>query len=577
MTDVTTDAPPDPPPDPPPELTPDPAPGGPSQQFPIPAVHRRRRRGPSVVWLIPILAIAAAIALGVRTYLRTGPVIHITFESADGIESGTSEVRYKNVPVGKVTDVDISPDHKRIIATIQLTRGGKGVAVKDTQFWVERPRIGAGGISGLGTLISGAYIQADIGKSLEEEDAFVGLEKPPGVTYGQQGTHYQLHATDAGSLALQSPVYLRRQAVGMVTSLQLTPDGKSVDIEIYVNAPYDRAVTSDAVFWNAGGLDVTLDASGLRVNTQSLATVVAGGVAFEDRDPEEEGKPVPANTAFTLFEDRRHAMAKPDTGGVPLAMRFHQPIRGLGSGVGVNIEFEGLHLGDVLAVRPGYDAGTHEFYFDVDATVFPKRLGAAYTSLVEEGARAGKTGEEMLQALVGRGLRAQIRSGSLLTGSFFVALEFFPNDHDVSGTPPAREGVWTVPTVRGGTEQIQDQVASILAKVDKLPFAAIGDDVHDATRAAATLLGHVDRDVLPRTQAMFVQAEGAMEALRQGLTSLSENLAAPDSAIQQSTRATLEQLERAAFSMRGLADYLQHHPEALLRGRPSGAEPKAGK
>ncbi|MBA3396525.1 MAG: MCE family protein [Deltaproteobacteria bacterium] len=518
----------------------------------------------------------AAGALAVRTYLRIGPTIYITFESAEGIEAGKSEVRWKNVPVGKVTAVDISDDHTRIIASVEL-KHGTGVAVRGSQFWVERPRIGVGGVSGLGTLISGAFIQVDVGNSKEKQDKFLGLEKPPGVTQHQQGRRFRLTASDGGSLATQSPVYLRRQPVGTITGIELAPDGKSVEIDLFVYAPYERLVTENAVFWNASGMDVTLDATGLRVNTQSLATVIAGGVAFGVRDPEASSKPAAENATFKLFEDRSHALASPDQGGLPLAMRFHQPIRGLGKGVGVNIEFEGLHIGDVFAVRPGYDTATQSFFFDVDAKVFPQRLGAAYVSLTEEGAKSGKTGPQMLQALVARGLRAQLRSANIVTGSFYIALTWFPAERRKAGLPPEQDGVWVVPTVRGGTEQIQDTVASILAKVDKIPFEAIGGDVQNASRAAATLLGHLDRDVVPQTQALFVNAAGAMEALREALTSLRDNVAAPDSAIQQATRGTLEQLERAAFSLRGLAEYIKHHPESLLRGRAPGRQPKPGR
>ncbi len=544
-------------------------------EFPIPAVQTPKRGRPSVVWIIPILAVVAAGALAIRTYLRIGPTIYITFDNADGIEAGRSEVRFKNVPVGKVTAVDISSDHKRIVASVELTHGGAGLAVSDSTFWVERPRIGVGGVSGLGTLLSGAFIQMDVGISTESEDTFVGLEKPPGVTHDQPGRRFRVTAGDAGSLAAQSPVYYRRAKVGTITSLELAPDGKSVVLDIFVYAPYDQLVSDSSVFWNASGLDVTIDATGLRVNTQSLATVVAGGIAFGVRDEQAVVKPAGENTKFVLFEDRSHAFAKPDQVGYPLAMRFHQPSRGLGNAVGVNIEFQGLHLGDVVAVRPGYDIPTRSFFFDVDAKVFPERLGAAYVSLAEEGAKSGKTGPQMLQALVSRGLRAQIRSGSILTGSFFIALDFLPAERASGALPPASDDVWIVPTVPGGTEQLQDTVASILAKVDKIPFDMIGGNVQDASRAAATLLGRLDRDVVPQAQALFGRAQGAMEALREGLTSLRDNVAAPDSPLQQSTRTALEQLERAAFAMRGLADYIHGHPESLLRGRAPGRQPKA--
>jgi paraquat-inducible protein B len=329
------------------------------------------------------------------------------------------------------------------------------------------------------------------------------------------------------------------------------------------------------VFYNASGLDVTLDASGLRVETQSLATVVAGGIALGVRDGDPPGKPAPEGKVFHLYEDKRHALAKPDGESLALAMRFDYPIRG--TGAGVNVEFEGVHIGEVTDIHPGYNAKTHAFFFDVDAIVYPGRLGAAYASLVEEGTRTAKTGPQVLQDLVDRGLRAQIKSSNFLTGSYYIDLAFTEGKSKPGTVVAAREGVWTVPTVRNTTDQIGDQVASIVSKIDRIPFDAIGGDVHDATRAASTLLGHLDRDVVPQAQALFGQADAAMAALRDGLVALRDNVAAPDSGIQQATRGALEQLDRAAFSLRGLADYIKAHPESLLRGRDSGPAPKGGK
>jgi paraquat-inducible protein B len=537
------------------------------ETYAIPAVHHRRRGRPSAVWIVPIIAIVAAGALAVRTYLHTGPTIHITFDTAEGIEGGKSEVRYKNVPVGKVTSVELTRDRQHIIATVKLTSGGASVATKDSQFWVERPRIGVGGVSGLGTLLSGAFIGVDLGSSTEDETSFVGLEKPPGVTSDQHGTRFRLNTSDAGSLAAQSPVYVHRQSVGTILSTDLASDGKTIDMEIFVAAPFDRFVTENTVFWNASGLDVTLDASGLRVNTQSLATVVAGGIEFGLRDGAPPTPPAHANRQFHLFPDRRHAMALPDAPGLALEMRFDRPIRG--TAAGVNVEFEGIHIGEVVDIVPDYDETTHAFYFDAHATVFPERLGPAYTKLVAEGARSGLDASQTLQRLVDRGLRAQIKSSNLLTGSYYIDLDWFPRAKPTKLV--ARDGVWVVPTERGGgTEAIQGHVESILAKIDRIPFEDIAGDLANASRAASSVLGHLDTNVMPAVQGVLARADIAMSALREGLAAL----AAPDSPIQERTRSTLEQVERAAFSLRTLTDYLSHHPESLVRGRVSGSEPK---
>ena len=545
--------------------------------LPIPAVRHHKRGWPSAVWIVPILAVVAAGGLALRTYLHRGPTIHITFESAEGLEAGKSDVRYKNVPVGKIESVELGSDRSRILVTVKLERGAASLAASDSQFWVERPRVGVGGVSGLGTLLSGAYIGVDPGRASEHADRFTGLEKPPGVTHDQVGRKFKIEALDGGSLAVRSPVYYRRTQVGQISEMSLAADGQHVNAEVFIDSPYYRHVTDTTVFWNTSGLDVVLDANGLHVDTQSLATVVAGGLAFGVRDGDPPGHPAAEDARFVLFDDRAHAMARPDTVKLPLAMRFHQPLRGIGPST--PIDFEGIRIGQVNAVNLGYEPSAepsgHRFYSDVEATVYPERLGAAYASLVAEGGKLGKTGPQMLQALVGRGLRAQLRSGSLLTGQFFIVL----------GWPPAlkspaniveRDGVWVVPTERGGTDQIQDQVESIVAKIDKIPFDAIGGDVRDAAHAATSLLGHIDQRVVPSVQSLMQRADAAMAALRDSLAALRDNIAAPDSAIQQTTRSTMEQLENAARSLRGLADYLQHHPESILRGRAEGAEPKGG-
>jgi paraquat-inducible protein B len=522
------------------------------------------------VWIVPILAIAAAGSLAIRAYLEAGPTIEITFDSAEGLEVGKSDVRYKNVPVGTISSVELTEDQRAILVRVKLDRGAARLAAKDSRFWVERPRVGAGGVSGFGTLLSGAYIGVDRGLSKQSADRFIGLERPPGATSDQVGRRFRITASDAGSLAVQSPIYLRRQQVGSISALELSPDGKRVDIEIFINRPYDRTVTDTAVFWNASGLDVSLDATGLHVDAQSLATVVAGGIAFGFRDDDPPGQPAAEHAVFNLFDDRAHAMARPASSQLALAMRFHQPLRGIGPGT--PIDFEGIRIGQVDAVNLGYAATSHAFFSDVEATVYPERLGAAYTALVEDGRQRGRTGPQMLQALVARGLRAQLRSGNLLTGQYFIALRWSPDDRSKPSVAE-REGVWVVPTEPSGTDQIQDQIESIVAKLDKIPFDAIGSDTRDAMRAASSLLGRVDREIVPTAQQLVGQAGAAMTALRDGLRALRDNVAAPDSAIQQTTRSTLEQLENAARSLRGLADYLQHHPESILRGRAPGSEP----
>jgi paraquat-inducible protein B len=262
--------------------------------------------------------------------------------------------------------------------------------------------------------------------------------------------------------------------------------------------------------------------------------VVSGGLAYEVRDPVAATTPAPANATFPLYDDRAHAMMRPDAARIATTMRFPGSMRGVG--VGAVVDFQGVTIGYVDALRPGYRQADRSFYTDVDATVFPERLGAAYTGLIAEGKASGKTGLDMLRVLTDRGLRAQIRSGNLITGQGYIALAWDP--HDKPGTTVTVGETWAIPTVPGGVDHMQEQVQEIVAKLDAMPFDQIGKE-----------------------------AQATIAQLHKSATAMHDNFVAPDSSLQQSMKTTLEQVQRAAFSLRGLADYLQQHPESLLRGK----------
>ncbi|MCX5742028.1 MAG: MlaD family protein, partial [Proteobacteria bacterium] len=375
------------------------------ESLPTPAVRQRGRARTSIVWVVPVLAVIACAIIVVRTYVLVGPAIHVSFEGAEGLEAGKTEVRYKNIPVGKVTKLELSRDLRRVVATIELDRAAGDLMARDTQFWVERPRVSVGGVSGLGTLLSGAYIGVGVGAEDVRVGEFVGLEQPPGVTRDQRGRAFKLTAPETGSLSLKSPVYLHHVAVGWVSAMELAADGSHVTGEVFIQHPYEDTVTTETVFWNASGLDVTLDASGLRLDTQSLATMVSGGLAYDTR---EGGSAVPPPAkplaAFVLYADRGHAMKRLDRLAIAATMRFTDSMRGVSVGTGLDVA--GVTVGVIDAIDPGYDPTTHALYTDVRATVYPERLGQAYVAMVA----AAPTSEPLtvLRGLVAQGWRAQI-------------------------------------------------------------------------------------------------------------------------------------------------------------------------
>ncbi|MBS1138079.1 MAG: hypothetical protein H6R11_2033 [Proteobacteria bacterium] len=243
-------------------------------EIPAAVAVPRRRWSPSLVWLIPIVAAVIGGWLAVKGILERGPTVTIGFNTAEGLEAGKTRIKYKDVDIGLVKSIALAEDRKGVVVTAELTKQAEDFLVEDTRFWVVRPRVAGGSVSGIGTLFSGAYIGFDAGKSAVPRREFTGLETPPVVTAGLPGRHFILTSEDLGFLDIGAPIYFRRIPVGQVVAFELDKDGAGVTFKIFINAPYDRYVTGNTRFWQASGVDVTLDAGGFRVNTESLASIL---------------------------------------------------------------------------------------------------------------------------------------------------------------------------------------------------------------------------------------------------------------------------------------------------------------
>ncbi|OOG44119.1 mammalian cell entry protein [Rhodanobacter sp. C06] len=530
-------------------------------------VLRKRRTNASLIWLVPVLAAIVGVSLVVNSWLQAGPDITISFESAQGLAAAKTPVKYKDVVIGRVDKIRLSGDRSHVLVKVALDKSAKAFATQGTRYWVVRPRIGLGGVSGVDTLFSGAYIGADTGDSSVEEDEFKGLENPPAVTHGEPGKSYTLHADDLGSLDIGSPVYFRRIQVGRVVSYQLDKDGKGVSLAVFIDSPNDHYVNADTRFWNASGVDVSLGANGLKLNTESLATVLAGGVAFQDPGGPHDTTPAPDGASFSLFGDQATAMAPPDGEPHYIRMRFDQSLRGLA--VGAPVEFLGVNFGKVVSIRMDYDEKTQRFPLIVGAVVYPDRLGQAHAKLEALAKARGDNADisHMIGKLVEHGLRAQARTGNLLTGQLYVALDFLPHAAKASYDPDARP--LEIPTAPGSFDKLQEQMADIVDKLDKVPFDQIGNHLNDSLANLDATLKQVNGQTLPALDSTLGDARKTLGTANDALSG--------DSPLQQNMGQTLQELQRTMRSLRVLTDYLGVHPESLLRGRqadPKVAEPK---
>jgi paraquat-inducible protein B len=538
------------------------------------AVPRKSTRI-SVVWIIPILAAVVAIGIAVQSILSQGPTITIVLKEAQGIEAGKTLIKYKDVNIGQVTKVQLADGHKRVEVRAKIDKSATDLMVEDAKFWVVEPRVTLSGISGIGTLLSGNYIGFEAGKSDKPRRTFTALEVPPVVTGGQPGKEFSLRADNLSSLGIGSPVYYRRLQAGQIIAYDLARDGKAIDLKIFVNAPYDKYVNSSTVFWNASGVDVSVGAGGLEVHTESLVAVIAGGIAFETPSWASAAEPAAANTTFTLHGDKGVAIKQPDVVSQHYVLYFNETLRGLSKGAPVTLL--GLPGGEVVEVGLDLDPATASIRGRVEIVTFPERLIARLNrqqaGLGDAFAKSQQQRRALMEQLVERrGLRAQLQSGNLLTGQLFVALDYFPDAPkakiDWSGEVPV------FPVVASTLPDLEAKLSSIVAKLDKLPLEAIGNDakkvlesLDQTLQSADKLVKNFDGKVLPELDTTLADLRRSLAAATSVLKSTDANLLGKDAPGQQELRDTLQEVTRAAQSIRILADYLERHPESLLRGK----------
>ncbi|GKT02113.1 MCE family protein [Acidovorax sp. SUPP3434] len=502
------------------------------------------------------------ISMLAHTWYARGPDIQIRFKTAAGLEAGKTQVRFKDVVVGGVSDVTLSDDHSSVIATVSLKKSAAGLAREDSRFWVVRPRVGMGGISGIDTLLSGAYIGVDLGSSRTSGKHFDGLELPPPVLGGMQGRSFSITADDMGSLDIGSPVYFRRLEVGRVTSYSLNDDGTGILLQVFVDAPYHRFVGADTRFWNASGVDLSLSASGLKVNTQALSTVLAGGIAFATPDGENV-EPAPDDVIFPLRPDRQTAMAPPDSAPQNIRLLFDQPVRGLV--VGAPVFFAGVEVGNVSAIQLDYTPWNRRFITIVDTRVYASRLGQALQKLPQLKGTTEDQGAQFLKMMVADGLRAQVRTANLLTGQLYVSLDFIrnaaPARFDVAARP------LTLPTVRGDFDRLQEQLGSIVTKLEKIPLDSIGRNLDTSLTTLNQTMGRLDTTLEQLNQEVLPEATQTMGEMRETMTT-ARNLVGEDAPLRQDIHQTLLEVQRTSRSVRNLTDLLGEHPQSLIWGRP---------
>ena len=539
--------------------------------FPEPIVQSPKRKI-SLVWLIPIIAATIGAWLMYRTVTEKGPEVTISFESALELEAGKTKIKYKEVELGKVVKILLSPDRSHVIVKAKLDKQAEGLLSENTRFWVVRARVAATEVTGLGTLFSGAYIALDPGVPGLSTYHFKGLEKPPIVTSGMPGRHFTLVADKRRSLDIGSPVYYREIQAGEVVAYELDPKGQMVRFKVFIKAPYHEYVFKNTRFWNISGFDFSLDAQGVKLKAETLATLLMGGITFNlPEDTLSDGLAGEADV-FTLYKDLTATQVKHYAFKARWQLNFGGSIRGLG--VGASVEFRGIPIGKVVDIHVEFDEKSSVFNIPVLIEVEPERLISNQPlSGVEEL-------KPIVDQLVAKGLRAQLKTGNLLTGQQLIEFDIYKN-------APASRIDWDaryprLPTMPGRIETLSNQVFRILNKLESMPLGQILADIQVVVQNIKDLS---DSPALPQTLARLntvlddlkdlvgsLHSEVTPEiakTLQQAQQSLSAACAMLDtnSDLQYTIKSAMGELSKAARSLRMLTDYLERHPETLIYGR----------
>lgn len=532
------------------------------------ALVSTRKRIPAI-WIVPIVAVVLGLWMVYYTISTEGPSITIRFNTADGIEAGKTKVKSRNVELGVVESVTLTEDLENVIVTAKIEREAEDLLRSDSQFWVVRARIGVGGISGLGTLLSGGYIELDPGTADDEERDFIGLEEPPVTKSGTAGIKFTLLSARAGSVDTGDPVLHRGFTVGRIESTEFDLATERMRYEVFVYAPYDELVRTDSRFWNASGLSISVTAEGISVGTGSLETLLTGGVEFASHESFEQSLPIETGAVFTLFPDQRTALEEPFEQSVQYVVAFDQSVKGLAPGA--SVELRGIPIGRVLRIMLHERALQPQRDQSIPVLI---KLEPGRMRLNDDESGVARLRDGVKQA-VDEHLFATLQTSNLLTGRLVVAFDFYPEEP--AGELGEFNGIPTLPTKSTGLAQIEQKIASILDQIQAMPLTNIGNSADNAlVEFSATMKS--TRSALERIEALLAKEDtqeipgsvnDALAELQRTLNSFSDG-----SPMYERINRTLVELNQTLKSVDELARTLEDQPSSLIFSIPREPDPE---
>ena len=515
------------------------------------AIWQERKKGISTVWIVPVVALVIGMWLFYESWSQRGPEIVISFKSAAGIQADKTVIKYKDVVVGKVTKVTFDKDLKSVRVTAEVQRNMKPYLSEKTRFWVVQAKLGVGEVQGLDTLLSGVYIVMDPQKGEKSLKEFQGLDQIPVVTSGEKGRTFILKADSIGSLSVGSPIYYKHLKAGSIASYKLDEDGKQVTIEAFIKSPFDKLVNDKTRFFNVSGISLSMNANGVDLQTESLVSVLMGGLAFDNFVIHGVGKPVKQNHQYTLYKNRKVAKEQHYTREIFFWVYTDDSVRGLSEGAPV--EFKGVKIGEVVHYSLVGDANTAEFRIPILIKIEPERF-----EVIGKRHNGDSAHIPIFEKLVKKGLRAQLQTGNLLTGEQFIDLNIYPD------APPAKirheYNIYVIPSVPTTMASLKTDFKTLMKRISSIPFEEIGAHLNSSMK-------QVDTETLPKINQSFEKFEKLVADTNALMVSARKNYMDSNAEINKKMLKLIDEMTRTTRSIKNLTDYLERHPESLLKGK----------
>ncbi|MCU4676011.1 intermembrane transport protein PqiB [Catenovulum sp. 2E275] len=524
----------------------------------------------SSVWIIPLIAIVVSLWFVVQHYMQRGTEIEIRFESAEGIEAGRTLIKTLNVEVGVVTQVEINQDLKTVRVLARIKSQAEDLLRQDSQFWVVKPRVGSKGISGLGTLLSGAYIELEPGNDYPGKTSFIGLENPPLTPANKKGLNIYLISDSAASLNAGDPVLFKGFEVGQVTQIEIL-NASQLKTSLFIESPYDKMVTSHTRFYNASGISLHINAQSVAMHTDAMETTLTGGIAFDLPKFAKPGRQVVDGTEFTLYADRQSIDKHPYQYSADYLLLFDRSVRGLN--VGEVVEYRGIKVGSVIDIDFKYLP--KEQFEQAQNPKVPVLIRIDPGRMIDEdGPKSADKLTKLLRTHINRGLKAALKTGSLVTGQSFIQLDFYPDL--AAGTMQKVGRYHSIPTTADDLDSLISNMTAFTHKLNQLPLEQSVEQINQTLAGVNKTVSSLEQTVnslnkLVQSTDNFVGSEALNELpvkLNQLIeaTQTSLNNLTSDSGLTNELNNTLLKLKSTLNSVQRAADKVEQKPNSVIFG-----------